>query len=200
MSKNHHVNILPSIRAVNDKLKIKIYCDDHEHEEVKFFCKKCNVPICRDCKVVNHEGHITEPLKEVVDEMKIRVSSAMTKAKGHMARLKAEAIEIKNRKVALEEEAEQTTNGIRQQTLKIKDIVDMHSNEMVQSIRQQHDESLSKLDTCLEAVKEKIEKTKDLLDTAAIQMDTANEVAFVNSADNLIDSLRGTHHCILVQI
>lgn len=191
MSKNHHVNILPSIRAVNDKLKVKVYCDDHEHEEVKFFCRKCAVPICRDCKVVSHEGHLTEPLKDVVEELKLRVHTSITAAKGHLARLKAESIEIKNRKSALVEETEQSSLEIRQHALRIKDIVDMHSEYLQQTIRQQHDENLSKLDNCLESVTEKMEKTKDLIDTAAVQADTINEVAFVSSASSLIDSLRG---------
>ena len=189
--RNHHVSILPSIRAVNEQLKVKVYCDDHEHEEVKFFCRKCDTPICRDCKLVSHEGHLTEPLKEVVDERKLRVATAMTSARGHMARLKAESIEIKNRKEALLEETEQTNHDIRQQALKIKDIIDMNSDYLLQTIRQQHDECISKLDTCLQSVTQKVEKTQDMLDVAAIQSDTANDVAFISSAGSLIDTLRG---------
>lgn len=189
--RNHHVTILPSIRAVNEKLKVKIYCDDHEHEEVKFFCRKCDVPICRDCKVVSHEGHLTEPLKDVVEEKRNRVYTAMTTARGQLARLKAESIEIKNRKESLVEETEQTNHEIRQHSLKIKDIIDMNSDYLLQTIRQQHDECISKLDTCLESVQQKIDKTQELIDMAAVQSDTANDVAFVTSSTYLIDSLRG---------
>ncbi|WAR22733.1 TRI56-like protein [Mya arenaria] len=190
MSKDHHVNIIPSIRAVNDKLRVRVYCDDHQHEEVKFFCRKCDVPICRDCKVISHEGHLTEPLKEAVDERKLRVSSAMTTARGHLARLKAESIEIRNRKTALEDETEQTTNDIKQHTQKIKDIVDEHSEHLIQTVRQQHDENISKLDNCLEAVSNKMENTKGTLDSASIQMDTSNDVAFLAASAEIIETLR----------
>ncbi|XP_045159967.2 E3 ubiquitin-protein ligase TRIM33-like [Mercenaria mercenaria] len=190
MGRDHHVNIIPSIRAVNDKLKVKVYCDEHEHEEIKFHCKKCDVPICRDCKVIQHEGHLTTALKEIVDERKIRVTTAMTTARGHLARLKAEAIEIKNRKSALEEETEQTTHDIKQHALRMKDIVDEHSGHLIQTVRQQHDESISKLDNCLEQVSKKTENIKGLLDTASVQMDTSTDVAFINSSQSLNESLR----------
>jgi hypothetical protein len=191
MGRDHHVNIMPSIRAANDKLKVKVYCDEHQHEEIKFHCKKCDVSICRDCKVIGHEGHLTTALKEVVDERKIRVTTAMTTARGHIARLKAEAIEIKNRKATLEEETENTTHDIKQHAIRIKDIVDEHSGHLIQTVRQQHDESISKLDNCLEQVKKKTENIKGLLDSASIQMDTSTDVAFINSSHNLNESLRG---------
>ncbi|KAH3848482.1 tripartite motif-containing protein 3-like [Dreissena polymorpha] len=190
MSKDHHVNIIPSIRAVNDKLRVKVFCDEHQHEEVKFFCRKCGVPICRDCKVVSHEGHPTEPLKEAVEERKTRVSAAITTARGHMARLKAESIEILNRKAALEEETTNTTGEIKQHSQKIKDIVDEHSEHLMQVVKQQHDENIAKLDSCLESVTKKMESTKGLIETAAVQMDTDNDVAFINSAGEMIESLK----------
>ena len=191
MSKDHHVNIIPSIRAVNERLRVRVYCDDHQHEEVKFFCRKCDVPLCRDCKVIRHEGHLTEPLHEAVDERKLRVATAMTTARGHLARLKAESIEIKNRKVALEEETEQTTNEIKCHSQKIKDLVEEHSEHLIQVVRQQHDENLAKLDMCLEAVTKKMENTKGVLDTAAIQTDTANDVAFLSASATMIENLKG---------
>lgn len=193
MGRDHHVNILPSIRMANEKLKIKVYCDQHEHEEVKFHCKKCDVCICRDCKVIDHEGHLTTSIKEIAEERKIRISTAMTTAKGHLARLKAESIEIKNRKATLEEETEQTTHEIKQHALKIKDIVDEHSDHLIQAVKLQHDESISKLNTCLEAVTKKTESIKEILDSASVQMDSSTDVAFINQSQNLNESLRGKY-------
>lgn len=191
MGREHHVNILSSIRAVNDKLKVKVYCDIHQHEEVKFHCTKCDIPICRDCKVIDHEGHQTTSVKDIADERKLRVSTAMVTAKGHLARLKAEAIEIKNRRISLEEETEHTTSDIKQHALKIKDIVDEHTAHLVQTVRQQHEESITKLDSCLEAVNKKTEAIRRMLDDAAVQMDSATDVAIINTSQSLNDSLRG---------
>lgn len=200
IGRDHHINILPSIKAVNDRLKIKVYCDQHEHEEIKFFCKKCDVPICRDCKVINHEGHFTTSLKEIVDDRKLRLSTTLTTAKGHLARLKAEAAEIKNKKTSLEEETEQTTYDIRNHALRIKDIVDEHAGYLVQTVRQQYDESILKLDNCLEQVTKKTEDIKGLLDTASIQMDSSTDVAFINSSHSLNESLKGIVSASVISI
>ena len=189
MSQGHHVAYIKSIRAINEA--IKTFCKEHAHEELKFHCRKCDVPICRDCKVLNHEGHLTAEIEEVVEERKQRVEHAMTTARGHLARLKAEAAEVRKKKSDLEEETNKIVGEIRLHANKIKDVVDSHADSLVVKIKQQLDESMVKLDKCNEAVKEKLASLQSLIDTAAVEIDTSPDVDFVNSSRGLEENLRG---------
>ena len=45
-------------------------CPDHPGEDLRFYCHVCKDPVCRDCRVINHEGHRIEMLKDVVADMK----------------------------------------------------------------------------------------------------------------------------------
>lgn len=190
VGRNHHVNIVPSIRALNENLQQKVYCDDHEHEEIRFFCTKCEVPICRDCKVIQHDGHPIVSLKEVLEDKKTKVSILMTSTKGHLARMTAEAVTIRNRKIELVEEMEHTISEIRQHANRLKDIVDEHVDNLVMTVRQQHDESVAKLNTCLEAIDKKAENIKCALATTAVQMDMSTDIAFLNASNSLMANLR----------
>ena len=193
MGRNHHVTFVKSIKAVNED--IRTYCKEHIHEELKFHCRRCDVPICRDCKVLNHEGHQTVGIDEVVEDRKQRVSHAMATARGHLARLKAEAAEIKNKKSSLEEETNKVVSEIRLQANKMKDIIDTHADSLVVKVKMQLDESRTKLDKCNDAVKEKLDSLQRLIDSAAIKMDTATDVDFVSSSHGIEDNLRGIVFC-----
>ena len=191
MGKDHHISYLSSVKTVNEKLKIRVYCDIHDHEEIRFHCKKCDMSICRDCKVIAHEGHQTTSLTEAVDERKERVSNAMTTAKGHLARLKTESNEIRNKKSSLGEEMRQLESEIRQHCNRIKDVVDEQGERLITTVRNHHEDCKAKLDSCLEAIKQKMDAIRSLIDQSSIQMDTSTDVAFVNASNELDNSLRG---------
>ena len=189
MGRDHHVAFVKSIRAINES--IRTMCKEHIHEELKFHCRKCDVPICRDCKVLNHEGHLTAGIEEVVEERKQSVEHAMATARGHLARLKAEAAEIRNKKSQLEEETNKLVSDIRLHANKMKDVIDNHADSLVVKVKLQLDETRMKLDKCNEAVKEKLQSLQGLVDSANVQMDTATDVDFVNSSRGLEENLRG---------
>ena len=52
-------------------------CPDHPEEDLRFFCHNCNDSLCRDCKVIKHEGHKVEMLKNVVENMKKEIGKTL---------------------------------------------------------------------------------------------------------------------------
>ena len=45
-------------------------CSLHKAEDLRFYCRECHEKICRDCKVVSHEGHATGMADDVAAEMR----------------------------------------------------------------------------------------------------------------------------------
>ena len=60
-------------------LKRPAFCQKkhHEKEELKFFCKDCEVAICNTCVVTLHDGHAKVTLEEAADERKVQVKSVI---------------------------------------------------------------------------------------------------------------------------
>ena len=55
-----------------EALKTSAYplCDKHPIEDLRFYCRNCDIEICRDCKTISHEGHAIDLIKTVFEEAK----------------------------------------------------------------------------------------------------------------------------------
>ena len=45
-------------------------CPSHPNEDLRFYCKTCNVAVCRDCKVISHTIHETDMLDNITNKIK----------------------------------------------------------------------------------------------------------------------------------
>ena len=64
----HRVMTLTQLQNSKDDMKAEkpISCSKHKQEIYRFFCKTCNVPICKECTVFDHgKGHEYDYLREV---------------------------------------------------------------------------------------------------------------------------------------
>ena len=48
----------------------KEFCSHHETEILKFYCSKCDTPICQTCHTLDHADHKCRDLAQVAEEMK----------------------------------------------------------------------------------------------------------------------------------
>ena len=55
-------------------------CVEHPTEDLRFFCCHCRTQICRDCKIVSHEGHATEMADNVVAKTRVTLKESLTDA------------------------------------------------------------------------------------------------------------------------
>ena len=49
----------------------KNVCTKHERQPLNFFCKKCLLPVCRDCTVLDHkeqQGHAIVDVKQALSD------------------------------------------------------------------------------------------------------------------------------------
>ena len=80
-NKEHRVLALKDFRDKDfeNVLKRPAFCQKkhHEKEELKFFCKDCEVAICNTCVVTLHDGHAKITLEEAADERKLRVKTVI---------------------------------------------------------------------------------------------------------------------------
>ena len=47
----------------------------HEKEELKYFCKNCEMAVCQSCVLVDHPGHALENIEEEAERQKIEMKS-----------------------------------------------------------------------------------------------------------------------------
>ena len=78
-NKDHRVLALKDFQEKDyeDVMKRPAFCskEDHNKEELKYFCKNCEAPVCQMCVTVEHGGHSIKLIKEEAERQKIEMNS-----------------------------------------------------------------------------------------------------------------------------
>ncbi len=78
-SNNHRVLALKEFqdKDYEDVLKRPVFCakQRHEKEELKYFCKNCEMAVCQTCVTLGHSSHALEHIEEEAERQKIELKS-----------------------------------------------------------------------------------------------------------------------------
>ncbi|XP_013409942.1 E3 ubiquitin-protein ligase TRIM56-like [Lingula anatina] len=80
-TKDHKIFTLEQLRSKEYKAEIQelqIYlCPDHKDEAIKYFCEKCQRPICRDCKILLHDDHKCISLDAAAEKVTVTLQTKL---------------------------------------------------------------------------------------------------------------------------
>ena len=78
-NKDHRVLALKDFqdKDYEDVLKRPVFCakQRHEKEELKYFCKNCEMAVCQTCVTLSHSGHALEHIEDEAERQKIEMKS-----------------------------------------------------------------------------------------------------------------------------
>ena len=76
-----------------DVLKRPVFCSrqDHQEEELKYYCKECDTTLCQTCVTLEHGGHALKLIKEEAESQKLGIKSVIEK---HRKKLEAKMKEV----------------------------------------------------------------------------------------------------------
>ena len=109
-------------------------CKRHPIEDLRFFCQKCDSAVCRDCKVLFHEGHKAEVIPDVSKEMCISLKQRSEESEleySVVEKAKRRYEEDRNRIRKLKLKA---INGIRTQAKEMKNTIDNLTRELERKV------------------------------------------------------------------
>jgi len=79
INKDHRVLALKDFedKDYEDVLKRPVFCakQRHEKEELKYFCKNCEMAVCQSCVLMDHSGHALEHIEDEAERQKIEMKS-----------------------------------------------------------------------------------------------------------------------------
>ena len=173
-NKDHRVLAIKDFKDqdIEDVLKRPVYCQKkhHENEELKFFCKDCEVAICNTCVVTLHEGHVKVPLQDAANERKLRLESLLESQKvkalqkrNMITRLQSECNEIQEQVACVKKSAQNLVDNLmriietKKQEL-FKEVEDKAQQSIERLVEQQSD-----LENELQLIETSIVKTETFL-------------------------------------
>ena len=78
-NKDHRVLALKEFqdKDYEDVLKRPVFCakQRHEKEELKYFCKNCEMAVCQTCVTLSHSGHALGEIEDEAERQKIEMKS-----------------------------------------------------------------------------------------------------------------------------
>ena len=140
-------------------VKSKNVCPKHESQPLNFFCKKCMVPVCRDCTVLDHkeqQGHnivdVTDALSESSDEF----NEVENKSKQILDRMKTRSEALANASKRLDLLERKLRVQIKDNFIEYRLLLERRQDALTKMLQQQIKEQKNKINTRFYGVTENV--------------------------------------------
>ena len=159
----------------------KVRCSKHKEEVIKLFCKTCEITICRDCTIVDHQGHKYGFVEDVAVEEKQKIQNNLSEVKLRKGRVVQGIVNLKKFNESLEAKKNSTISEINQHFHKLATTQELRKTEMVEK-------AVSITDTKQKQVQAQLESLEVVLASCESSIEFT-EQAFKNSNDTQILSM-----------
>ena len=77
-------------KDLEDVLKRPVFCSrqDHQEEELKYYCKECETALCQTCVTLDHGGHALKLIKEEAQSKKLEIKSVIESQRHYLVEKK----------------------------------------------------------------------------------------------------------------
>ena len=178
-NKDHRVLSLKDFqdKDFEDVLKRPAFCQKelHEKEVLKFYCKMCEVPVCQNCVIVEHNKHDVEYLEVSARAVKKSIASKLETVK-ESRQFYADAIQEYEEKSRILEHRSQSIKGQIQGAAKL----------LIVTIQRQEEEMIAKVENETKTIRE-----VDMRNRGELQDKLKKSEEFIRQAERLLERSTG---------
>ena len=169
-NKDHRVLALKDFqdKDYEDVLKRPVFCakQRHEKEELKYFCKNCEMAVCQTCVTLSHSGHALEHIEEEAERQKIEMKSMIeTQRRNLQAKMNA-VIKLDEDYARLIEQCEKVKREVQRTVDNLIANIEAKKQTIFAAVEDQTEKSLESLTTQKTEIENQIEVIKSALDEA----------------------------------
>ena len=192
-NKEHRTLALKDFRDqdIEEVLRRPAFCQKkgHEKEELKFFCKVCEVAICSACALTDHEGHAKMLLEDGANERKQRIDAVIKSLKektqekrNELSKLDQNSIEVQVQIADVKSQAQATADQLIA-------IIEARKQDIFNAVDNQAKETLDRLalkkgevENQVKMIESAIEETETILRRSS----SAEILAFNETFDTIL--------------
>lgn len=175
-TRHHNVLTLDKIRQ-SDKtawiecLKKRLhFCDEHEQEILRLYCKTCKEVICRDCALVKHRVHDYIFLQEICPDMQSGIETLLKEIHEKKEEFGDHKKYIETIHTANEEALKSSLKEVNETCDKVIEAIEAHRTFLITNLRsiheaenEEHEERKKNLDHSIAQLSDSIQFTHNLL-------------------------------------
>jgi len=169
-NKDHRVLALTDFQEKDyeDVLKRPVFCakQRHEKEELKYFCKNCEMAVCQTCVTLSHSGHALEHIEDEAERQKIEMKS-MIETQRRNLQAKMDAVSKLDEDYAkLIQQCEEVKRDVQRTVDDLIAKIELKKQTIFAAVEEQTWKSLDSLRTQKSQTESQIEVIKASLDKA----------------------------------
>lgn len=145
-------------------------CKKHE-DEVRYYCEKCNICICRDCALLDHREHNIASLDQGLDRKKSDITKRIEEVEDVGRRLQEQKASLENQKTRFDTSVDQSKLEIKRVAQQWINLIRRHEDAMMKELLKRKEslerEFLAKVtdvDEKLTSIKSSLEFGRDILE------------------------------------
>ena len=153
-------------------LKRPAFCQKelHEKEELKFFCKNCEVAICNTCAMTLHEGHGKMLLQEATNARKTKINSMIKSLKDKALEKRKEVEQFNQKSMEVQAKVADVKSQVQTNVDQMIAIIEARKQDVFDAVDNQAKKSLEtlsqkkgKVENQVKIIESAIEQTESLM-------------------------------------
>ena len=188
-NKEHRVLALKDFQDEDyeNVLKRPAFCQKkhHEKEELKFFCKICEIAICSTCALTDHEGHAKMPLKEAENELKLQVKSVIESQKQKVQQKRSKIAKLDETSMQIQEKLATVKRDAQTFADKMIGVIEAKKQEIFNKAERQAAESLERLVIQTSEIEHQVNTTETVIEQTETLLKRSTSAEIVQLHDSL---------------
>ncbi|VDI08945.1 Hypothetical predicted protein [Mytilus galloprovincialis] len=152
ISKNHSFLSGPNINP-----EVKQYCKEHD-ENFIYYCKECNMPICKICVIEKHKSHdfaeINESTEGIKNEVKIVIDMKMRNLQSKIA-------VIDQGTHTYQADVQKVIQAIKEEGRHLKEMIDKKVEGLINTVKEKDRRNVQTLQSVGNELKTALDKAKE---------------------------------------
>ena len=189
--KHHDLLTIEEMKSNPGPQKIAkiVRCSKHKDEIIKLFCKTCQTTICRDCTIVDHQGHKYGFVEDVAEEEKQKIRQNLNDVKQRKGKVFEGIVNLKEFKEEVELKKKSTISEINQHFDEFLRSVQLKKTEMVEKATSLANSKHKRLDAQLEVLEVALASCESSIGFTERAFESGNNVQILSMEKYILQSL-----------
>ena len=194
--KDHRVLALHDFKDKDykDVMKRPAHCpkEDHNREELKYFCKTCEIPVCQICVILDHGGHNMKLIKEEAEIQKSAIKSLVEKQRRNLQAKMNTVNQLDEEFAKLMQQGEDVKRDVQRLVDNLVAVIEAKKQNILSSLEKETSRSLdlvterkTKIQRQIRAIESALENADELL----TRRSNAEIVQLKKSLDGIFDGV-----------
>ena len=148
---------------VRDYARRANVCKKH-NDEVRFYCEKCVICICRDCAILDHRDHNIVSLDNGLQKKKSEIETKMREVQANVPLLKIKKEFLQKQRIRLIKSVEQATEEIQRTAERNIELIRQHEASVTERLMKQKETFEAAFSNTVTGLDEKLVEIESSLD------------------------------------